>query len=209
MNKPMRTDNRLPDCSLSSAKLLTLTTLFGMVLGFNSQAHGNQGTVGFSGNITTPSCTIEGSGGATGSGFGIVLEMGDISLAELQPASTWVPAHGKTFDLVVTCPGNLAGYRTAHAQFLAAVGSGLDPQDSRLLRLTTGSEARGVAVGIWRPSGTGPLDLSTSPRLDGPFTITPTNGVAIIRVNAILSLTSAATVTGTASALIGFGISYE
>lgn len=172
-------------------------------------ANANQGIIGFDGNITSPTCTVAGTGAASGSGTGITLNFGDLRMSDLQSADTWSAAVGRAFNLVVTCPGNMSGYSTARATLTPAAGSGVDPNDSRLLRLTSGSVARGVAVGLWSSTTSGPLNLSTNPSLTGPFVVTGASGIATINVNAIYSRTAAVPVAGTASATLPFSLTYE
>jgi major type 1 subunit fimbrin (pilin) len=172
-------------------------------------ATANQGLIAFDGNVTSPTCTVAGTGAASGSGSGITLNFGDIRITDLQSADTWSAAVGKAFNLVVTCPGNMSGYRTARATLTPAAGSGVDPNDGRLLRLTSGSVAKGVAVGLWSSTTSGPLNLSSNPDLIGPFVVTGANGIATISVNAIYSRTAATPVAGTALATLPFSLTYE
>lgn len=190
-------------------KWLSQVALLTAFIAFPMTAKANQGGVGFDGNITTPSCTVAATGAASGSGAGISLDFGELRMGDLQAADVWSAAAGKAFNLVVTCPGNMAGYRIARATFTAAGGSGTDPTDSRLLGLSSASVARGVAVGLWASTTGGPLDLSSNPSLTGPFIVTDANGVATIGVNAIYSRTAPTVVAGTAAATLPFALTYE
>jgi type 1 fimbria pilin len=193
----------------NSMKWMPQVALLTVSMTFAILAKANQGIIAFDGNITTPSCTVAATGAAGGSGAGITLDFGEIRISDLQTADTWSAAVGKTFNLVVTCPGNMAGYRLARATFTSAGGSGIDPNDSRLLRLGTGSGARGVAVGVWASINGGPLDLSSNPSLTGAFTVTGASGVATIGVNAIYSRTLSNIMAGTATATLPFALTYE
>lgn len=168
-------------------------------------SYANSGSVTFTGSVTAPTCTVAGSAGAAGSGTGITVGMGDVPIDEIVPGN-WVGAHSRSFVLTVTCPGDL-GYQYARTTFNAAAGSGIDPQDTRMVRLTAGG-AEGVAVGIYVAGSYPPVDMTGSPSIRTAFTGTgPT--VAVMNLRAQYKRTTAAPKAGTASATLPFTLSYE
>jgi type 1 fimbria pilin len=190
---------------LGCAKIFSLLLFFPLA----TQVQANAGIVSFNATITAPTCTIAATGAATGSGNNISLNFGDLPITLLQPGNIW-GSHGRDFILVVTCPGPMTGFTRARATFTATSGgSGIDPEDPRLLRLTTESTASGVAVGIWPSSAGAPLDLSTNPSLIGNFALSGGNAVASIRTSAIYSRTSGIPRAGSAKATLPFTLTYE
>jgi type 1 fimbria pilin len=170
----------------------------------------NTGTMSFNATIQVPSCTVAATGSATGSGNNIRVNFGDVPMTQLQPGNTWVVSHGRVFRLLVTCPGAMTGFMRARSTFTAASGgSGTDLDDPRLLRLTAGSTARGVAVGIWQSGAGAPLDLSTNPSLTGDFSQSGGNAIAEIRLSTLYSRTSGAPRAGSALAALPFTLTYE
>jgi major type 1 subunit fimbrin (pilin) len=171
-------------------------------------AEANSGTVTFSGSVSAPTCTVSGSEGATGSGNGLTVPMGDVPINELT-AGNWVPEHNRSFVLTVLCPGNMAGYSRARFTFNAPGGSGVDPDDTRMLRLSAGSQARGVAVGIYVSGSVAPLNMGAAPSTTGNFVVAGGNSTARVDLRAQYKRTSAAPRAGSASATLPLTLSYE
>lgn len=172
-------------------------------------AHGATGALQLSGTLSTQTCSVAAAGAATGSGGSITLDFERVPIAELQPFDIWVPSHGKNFTLIITCTGLPNPNTQARANFYPASGSGLDPNDSRLLKLDAQSTARGVGVALWDPNAATPLNLSENPPLFGLFSAVGANHVATISIAALYARTSANTSGGTANAALPFLLSYE
>lgn len=193
------------DCRLPVLNVLWCLLIYPLA----TPVQANTGMVSFNAIITAPTCTVAATGAATGSGSDIRLDFGDVPITQLQPGSTWV-SHGRDFVLVVTCPGPMNGFTRVRATFTAASGgSGVDPDDPRLLRLTADSIASGVAVGIWQTGTPTPLDLSTNPSLTGNFALSGGDSVASIRTSAIYSRTPGTPRAGSARATLPFTLTYE
>lgn len=192
-------------------KRLGLYTLLIIGLTATANSHANNGAVAFSGNITTPTCAVTAGGAASGTGAGISLNFGEVSMSDLRLGGEWADIPNRNFSLIVTCTGNMTGYRLARATLDAAGGSGINPQDRRLLHLTAGSTAEGVGLSIWEPRvGLGAiLDLSTNPGVSADFQTVGTNVVATINLHAMYARTSAAPRAGTANATLPFTVTYE
>lgn len=181
--------------------------LFCVALTAAPWALSNSGIIALDANITMPSCTVAGSSGAVGSGNAIQVHGLDSAIAVLGDGRTW-GSHGRRFDLLVSCPGNMNGYSLARASFQPDSGSGLDPQDNQLLRLATGSTARNVALALWR-ADTSMIDLSSSSTVSGPFSVTGGISTAHIALGAIFARTSPTPVAGIAMASLPFTLTYE
>lgn len=166
------------------------------------------GMIAFSGVLRTQACVVSASGAASGTGDSIVLNFESVPISELQPPGTWLPAYGKNFTLLITCPGAYA-HTLVRTTFMAGGGSGLDPDAPSLLKLDDMSTASGVGIALWDPRAAVPLDLSTNPVLNGLFSVIGDQHIAIINVAAIYSRTAAAPAKGTASAALPFMLSYE
>jgi major type 1 subunit fimbrin (pilin) len=206
MNKFMSAYSRSPITPCSSRLKLRIVIFF-MALTIASLALSNSGTTSFDATITMPSCGVAGGNGAGGTGDTIQVQNMDSSIGVLGDGRTW-GSHGKRFDLLVTCPGNMSGYNLVQASFQPDSGSGLDPQDNQLLRLAVGSTARHVALALWR-ADTSIIDLSNSPVVSGPLTGTGSTTTARIALGAIFARTSSAPVAGIATASLPFTLTYE
>jgi type 1 fimbria pilin len=190
---------------LSCARFFSLLLFFPLA----TQVQANAGIVNFNATITAPTCTVAATGAATGSGNNISLNFGDSPITPLQPGPIW-GSHGRDFILMVTCPGPMTGFTRARAPFTATSGgSGIDPEDPRLLRLTSESTASGVAVGVQPSSAGAPLDLSSNPSLIGHFALSGGNAVASIPTSAIYSRTSGIPRAGSAKATLPFTLTSE
>jgi major type 1 subunit fimbrin (pilin) len=171
-------------------------------------AESNSGTVNFSGSVSAPTCTVSGSAGASGSGNGIIVSMGDVPITELT-SGNWVGAHSKPFVLTALCPGNMAGYTRTRFTFNAPGGSGVDPNDTRMLRLSAGSRATGVAIGVYVSGSFAPLNMSAAPSTTGNFVASGGNSTARIDLRAQYKRTSATPMAGSASARLPLTLTYE
>lgn len=179
----------------------------GLALSTASLALANSGTASFDANITTPTCNVTGGNGAVGASDTIQVRDMNSAVGVLGDGRTW-GSHGRRFDLLVTCPGNMSGYSLARASFQTDSGSGLDPQDNQLLRLAIGSTAQHVALALWR-ADTSMIDLSNSPTVTGPLVATGGTTTARIALGAIFARTSPAPVAGIAMASLPFTLTYE
>jgi type 1 fimbria pilin len=195
---------------MGSGRQLYPAMLTSLVLAFltSPPVHADSADVQFRGSVAAPTCTVSGTGNASGTGEGIALNMGVVLVNQLLPAGQWA-SHGKTINLRVDCPGRMGGYLTARATFDSLGGSGVDPNDGRLLRLSGDSTAQDVAVGVWRPGSAAPLDLRTRPSLTGRLLPSGGDTRAEIAVSILMSRTSAAPSSGTAHAQLPFLLSYE
>lgn len=178
------------------------------LLSVTSFAEANSGTISFSGNVLSPTCTVSGSAGATGSGNGIAVPMGDVPINELT-SGNWVGEHSHSFVLTATCPGNMSGYTRTRFTFNAPGGSGVDPDDTRMLRLTAGSVARGVAIGLYVSGSVTPLNMNAAPSATANFVVAGSNSTARIDLRAQYKRTSATPVAGSANATLPLTLSYE
>jgi major type 1 subunit fimbrin (pilin) len=171
-------------------------------------AQSNSGTVNFSGSVSAPTCTVSGSAGASGSGNGITVPMGDVPITELT-SGDWVSAHSNSFVLTALCPGSMAGYTRTRFTFNAPGGSGVDPNDTRMLRLSAGSQARGVAVGVYVSGSFAPLNMGAAPSTTGNFVVSGGNSMARIDLRAQYKRTSAVPMAGSANATLPLTLTYE
>lgn len=172
------------------------------------RAHANTGTVNFSGSVSEPTCTVSASGRGSGNGNGMQISLGDVRINDIT-SGIWQSVNDRAFVLAVTCPGNMAGYTRARVTFNAPGGSGVDPDDTRMLKLTGASTARGVAVGLYLGGQGTPLNMNAAPSVTGNFTVSGGNSIARINMHAQYKRTPATPNPGSAFATLPLTMTYE
>lgn len=125
------------------------------------------GTINFTGEITSASCTITGGSGTTvGGGKGnytIDIDLKKVPIDALGGSAGGGIAAGTNINLSLDCGNTGTGLDVVQVKFDPAGGSGIDPYNPALLK-TTGT-ATGVGIGIYDTSNN-LLDLSANQTFD-------------------------------------------
>lgn len=171
----------------------------------------NSGTVNFTGSLTAATCTVAPGAGAGGSGQNIDVQMGNVGLADLSSGSGVNYATTTSITIEVNCASGMTGLNTVKMAFDPLSGSGVDSEDSRLLRLSaagTGSVASGVGIALINESNA-IVDLNSGGTVDTPLIVTEDAATALLKLRAAYVATRATPTAGSANATLPFTLTYE
>ncbi len=114
------------------------------------------GTINFTGEIVAASCTMTGGAGTSvGGGKGnqiIDVNLGKVSVDSLGTTAGGAIAGGTNINLELDCGNTGAGLKVVKVKFAPnAGGSGTDPDDTKVLKITGGANpaAQNVGIGIF------------------------------------------------------------
>ncbi|KAA0983004.1 type 1 fimbrial protein [Pseudomonas sp. ANT_J12] len=178
----------------------------------SSSAFAASGTLQFNGELNNASCTVTPGGDASaGTGNNILVDMGDVSFADLQVASPGVGNVGVAvtdLNFDIGCPSGVGALSSVIMSFDPNSGSGLDSIDGRLLALSPGG-ASGAAIALVN-SANDIIDMSSAPSISAPLDIDEDGvGTANIALRATYLRTSGAEVPGAANGSLPFVLRYE
>lgn len=192
-------------------KVLTRVAIAIAVTAAAPFAFANTGTINFTGSLTAATCTVAPGAGAGGSAQNIDVAMGNVSLADLSTGTGSGFATSASFAIEVNCASGMTGLTTVRMAFDPRSGSGLDAQDSRLLRLTgsgTAGVASGVGIGLITENNA-VVNLSGASTVEAPLTVTGAAAIARLNLRAAYIATNATPTAGTGDATLPFTLTYE
>lgn len=188
---------------------LTLAVMGVLGLGVASSASAaNNGKLIFNGTLTNISCAVApGTGVSPGNPGEINVDLGNISFSDIGVSSAAKFETATPIQLLVNCSAGAAQYDTVKLRFAARNGSGLDNNDSKLLR-TTGA-ADGVGIGLLNASSR-LMDLSGTETIDTALVKEGADGAsAEINFGAVYVLNGTTTNPGNADGFMPFVLDYE
>jgi type 1 fimbria pilin len=188
---------------------LTLAVLGAMGLGAVGTANAaNNGKLVFNGTLTNISCAVgPGAGVGAGPNGDINVDMGNVSFSDIGASSESKLATATPIQLLVNCSAGVEQYDTVKMRFVARSGSGLDNNDSTLLR-TTGA-ADGVGIGMINAQNN-LMDLSGTETIDKPLIKDGAGGAtAELNFAAVYVLNGTTTNPGNADGFMPFVLDYE
>ncbi|AVK07401.1 MULTISPECIES: fimbrial protein [Pseudomonas aeruginosa group] len=145
-----------------SMKSLLAAAVASLVVG---NAMAADGTINFTGNITAASCNITGGAGTgvTGDKGNKIIDvnLGTVSIDALGGTAGGGIAAGTNINLDLDCGATGTGLTHVQLRFDPQSGSQIDPNNNQLLKLTGGSTAKGVGIGLYKQDGTR-INLSNS-----------------------------------------------
>lgn len=190
-----------------SSSILAATSLF-------SLAYATSGTIQFTGQLTAASCTVNGGGGGS-TPIAIPVNLGTIAIGDLSDGNGSSFGNTTTIPIKIEC-SDAGGLNSVAMQFSPSTGSGVDPVDGRLLKITAGG-AKGVGIGIINSDDT-LIDMSgTAKSLSVPLVMSggpapaPETGTADIVLRAAYikaAAPGAATTAGPANGTLPFILTY-
>lgn len=176
---------------------------------FANTASAAGGKINFTGSIVSASCTLGTTNTPISSGD-ISIDFGKVSIDDL--ARQVSGSSVATVNMNLTCPGVSDTLTGVKVTFDPMSGSGIDSNDSRLLKLNSaGSPATGVGIAIINASNE-IVDLSGNETIDAPLTIDGSGvGTANLSLRAayVRSSDSIAPTAGDANATLPFTIAYQ
>ncbi|ARU88919.1 hypothetical protein B9K09_13500 [Pseudomonas sp. M30-35] len=177
----------------------------------SSGAFAETGTLNFTGNLNTSTCTVAPGGDAgAGAGAGVVdVDMGDVSFSDLSTVAGdgTVSAAFTDIDLGLSCTA-ATGKTAVVMSFDPQSGSGLDAMDNRLLSLAAGGA---TGAGIALVDGTNQIiDLGANGEIRAPLTVDGAGvGTADMALRATYVSNGDTQVGGAANASLPFLLTYE
>jgi type 1 fimbria pilin len=128
------------------------------------------GTITFTGAITTASCSLTGGAGASVSpgtgGQDIAVNLGTVSADSIGNAAGGGVVAGTNINLNLDCGKTGTGLNMVKMKFDPAAGSGLDAKNNQLLKVT--GDAEGVAIGLYDANNER-LNLAASDTFNAPL----------------------------------------
>ncbi|MBZ5789576.1 type 1 fimbrial protein [Burkholderia contaminans] len=172
------------------------------------------GTINFTGSITTASCSLTGGSGAnvtpgTG-GQNIAVNLGKVSADSLGNTAGGGVAAGTQINLNLDCGSTGTGLNMVKMKFDPATGSGLDAKKNQLLKVVGGAE--GVGIGLY-DSNNELLNLAANETFNAPLvkggTEEAPSYTAALNLRAGYVATGAPIKAGDASGTLPFTLTYE
>ncbi|PHN62751.1 fimbrial protein [Pseudomonas viridiflava] len=189
---------------------LTLAVMGAISLGLAGTANAaNNGKLIFNGTLTNISCDVApGTGVSAGNNPGeINVDLGNVSFSDIGLSSEAKYETATPIQLLVNCSAGADQYNMVKMRLTARNGSGLDNNDSKLLR-TTGA-ADGVGIGLLNASSV-LMDLSGSETIDTSLVKDGAGGAtAEINFGAVYVLNGTPTNPGNADGFMPFVMDYE
>ncbi|WP_321859813.1 fimbrial protein [Burkholderia cenocepacia] len=183
-------------------------------LAFAHSAMAADGTIDFSGEITTASCTLSGGAGASVGGAKgdqlVKVNLGKVSADSLGGTAGSGIAAGTQINLHLDCGNTGTGLNTVKMKFDPWAGSGVDGKNNKLLK-TTGN-AEGVGIGLYNTNNQ-LLNLAANETFDAPLVKGGTDEAPTYKADLALRagyVQSGETVkAGTADGTLPFTLTYQ
>ncbi|WP_321911298.1 fimbrial protein [Burkholderia cepacia] len=172
------------------------------------------GTINFTGAITTASCSLTGGAGANVSpgagGQNIAVNLGTVSADSIGNTAGGGVAAGTQINLNLDCGNTGTGLTTVKMKFDPATGTGLDGKNNKLLKVS--GDAEGVGIGLY-DSNNKLLNLAANETFDAPLVKggpddAPTY-TAALNLRAGYVANGAAIKAGVANGTLPFTLTYE
>ncbi|WP_269501798.1 fimbrial protein [Burkholderia sp. IMCC1007] len=181
---------------------------------FAHSAMAADGTINFTGEITTASCSLTGGAGATVGGSKgdqtVAVNLGKVSADALGGKAGSGIAAGTQINLNVNCGDTGTGLSTVKLKFDPLSGSGLDGKNNKLLKTVGGAE--GVGIGLYNTDNQ-LLDLAANETFDAPLVKSGTDEAPVYTAELAMRagyVANGETVkAGTANGTLPFTLTYE
>lgn len=181
--------------------LLTLAAVFAAALPLTSQAAVTRtGTIKFTGKVTAPSCSVDGSTAMAIPAINVAL--GEISMDKVQALASR-PSHFKAHSITITCTG--AKNLTVSLKALDSTNT-FTGQTNILKNIASGSPAAGIGIALYQTGKAISYDLVSGELLNKstPSTETITFDAAFVKDPAVTTITA-----GNVQADLPFELSYD
>ncbi|ALP58390.1 TPA: fimbrial protein [Pseudomonas aeruginosa] len=180
----------------------------------SSNAMAADGTINFTGEITAASCVASaGAGSSVGGTKGqqiVDVNLGKVSMDTLAGSSEAGLAAGTSINLNLDCGNTAAGLTTVKFGFDPMSGSGVDPKNNSLLKIT--GTATGVGIGMYDENSK-LINLSANEAYRAPLTVvgegTEAKYSAALNMRASYVANGDVLAPGTANGTLPFTLTYE
>jgi len=185
-------------------KKLILVSSIIAVTSFMQLSQAKTGDINFTGSLTAATCSATAPGSTANN---INVPMGIVSIADLEDGSTGQASTTTQLQLDINCTG-ATDLSNAHMSFDPVSGSGLDADDTRLLKINTGG-ATGVGIALLDSSDT-ILNLGAGDRLTTALIVDGTGAAtAKLDLRAAYIKNGTPLAAGTANANMPFTFIYD
>ncbi|PXX73156.1 Pilin (type 1 fimbria component protein) [Pseudomonas sp. LAMO17WK12:I10] len=157
----------------------------------------------FRGELVAASCIVSGNG----SPGDIEVNMGSVSIADLGTGAPGDYGAQTSIELDINCASGMAGLRTVKMNFAPRSGSGLNPDDNRLLALTPGG-ASGVGIALIDESNA-IVNLGAGETINAALQVNGDTASATLNMRAAYISAGAPAQVGIANATMPFTLTYE
>ena len=172
------------------------------------------GTINFTGAITTASCSLTGGAGASVSpgtgGQNIAVNLGTVSADSIGNTAGGGVAAGTNINLNLDCGDTGTGLSMVKMKFDPATGSGLDGKNNQLLKVA--GDAEGVGIGLYDANNK-LLNLAANETFNAPLTNAGTEDApkytAALNLRAGYVANGATIKAGVANGTLPFTLTYE
>ncbi|EPB6601553.1 TPA: fimbrial protein [Pseudomonas aeruginosa] len=172
------------------------------------------GTINFTGEIVAASCIASaGAGSTVGGGAGqqiVNVNLGKVSMDAINGAGEGNIAAGTAINLNLDCGNTAAGLTTVKFGFDPMSGSGVDPKNNSLLKIT--GSAEGVGIGMFDDNNH-LINMSGNETYSAPLTVQgegkDAKYSADLRMRASYVANGAELKPGTANGTLPFTLTYE
>ena len=165
------------------------------------------GTINFTGEIISASCTVTGESGTVVSGQSINVPLGKVSMSSITSAGAGNIVAGASIHLSLDCSSTSTGLTAVKFNFDPVGGSGIDTSDNRLLK-TTGA-ATGVGIGLFNEANQ-LINLAGGQAYSATLTAAGANKyAATMRMRASYVANGATLAVGAANGTLPFSMTYE
>ncbi|MGR2682375.1 fimbrial protein [Chromobacterium haemolyticum] len=183
--------------------LLTLAAVFAAALPLTSQAAAvtRTGTIKFTGKVTAPSCSVNGSAAMEIPDINVTLD--EISMEKVQALAS-KPSHPKSHSITITCTG--AKNLTVSLKALDSTNT-LTGQTNILKNIASGSPAAGIGIALYQTGTDTSYNLVSGQLLNKPTPSTSETikfDVAYVKDPAVIAMTA-----GDVQADLPFELSYD
>ncbi|WP_411384409.1 fimbrial protein [Pseudomonas sp. L7] len=195
-------------------KAITFLMLASAACAISSTAMAADGTINFTGEIVAASCVASaGAGSTVGGGPGkqiVDVNLGKVSMDAINGAGEGNIAAGTAINLNLDCGNTAAGLTTIKFGFDPMSGSGVDPNNNSLLKIT--GTAEGVGIGMFDDSNK-LLNMSGNEQYSAPLIVEGEGSEAKYSANMRLRASyvgnGAKLKPGTANGTLPFTLTYE
>ncbi|UDI94636.1 MULTISPECIES: fimbrial protein [unclassified Pseudomonas] len=179
-----------------------------------SNAFAADGTINFTGEIVAASCVASAGAGSTVGGSAgqqiVDVNLGKISMDAINGAGEGNIAAGTAINLNLDCGNTAAGLTTVKFSFDPMSGSGVDPKNNSLLKIT--GSAEGVGIGMFDDNNQ-LINMSGNETYSAPLVVEgegkDAKYSAAMRMRASYVANGAELKPGTANGTLPFTLTYE
>lgn len=189
-----------------SIKMIKQLLATSVICAFATSAMAADGTINFTGEITSASCVVSPGAGTVGEKQVIDVNLGKVSMDSLGSGGSTGIVAGTSINLNLDCGNTGDGLSTVSINFDPLSGTGIDPSNSSLLK--TQGTAKGVGIGLYNTDNT-LLNLSGNQSFDSALVHEGDKYTAKLNLRAAYVANGETVVAGPATGTLPFTLTYK